>query len=142
MSEPAVARTDEPSVVDLLDVDREYRDRASRNELKKIAPKRLNPRADAWLPILHARRGKWHFTVLYSNTVRAHELDKVKDWVVIYFHAGQGREIQRTVVTETRGVLTGERVVRGRERECVPYYARATCRTTDTGSARCSQKFS
>lgn len=42
MSEPAIARTDEPSVVDLLDVDRVYRDRASRNELKKIAPKRLN----------------------------------------------------------------------------------------------------
>ena len=93
--------------------------------MKRIAPKRLNPMKEAWLPILHARRGKWHYTVLFSNTARAHELDKVKDWVVIYFHADQGREAQRTVVTETHGVLTGQRVVRGRERECIPFYERA-----------------
>ena len=37
------------------------------------------PMGEAWLPILHADRGKWHFTALFSNTARAHELDKVRD---------------------------------------------------------------
>jgi DNA polymerase (family 10) len=120
------APADEPSVEILLDVDREYRDRAAANELTMIAPKRFNPKGEAWLPILHTRRGKWHFTALYSNTARAHELRKVKDWVVLYFHSDSGREAQRTVVTETRGPLAGQRVVRGRERECLAIYERAS----------------
>jgi hypothetical protein len=28
----------------------------------------------AWLPVLHSVRGTWHFTALYSNTARAHQL--------------------------------------------------------------------
>lgn len=119
------APADEPSVDTLLDVDREYREKAAANELTMIAPKRFNPKGEAWLPILHTRRGKWHFTALYSNTARAHELGKVKDWVVLYFHSDGGGEAQRTVVTETRGALAGQRVVRGRERECLAIYERA-----------------
>jgi hypothetical protein len=42
--------------------------------LRKIVPKRFNPRGEAWLPVLHTRRGDWHFTFLFSNTQRAHEL--------------------------------------------------------------------
>jgi putative hydrolase len=61
---------------------------------------------------------------LFSNTARAHELDKVRSWVVLYFHSDSGGEAQRTIVTETRGVLAGQRVVRGRERECLPVYER------------------
>jgi len=34
-------------------------------------------------------------------------------------------EAQRTIVAETRGVLAGQRVVRGRERECLSVYERA-----------------
>lgn len=117
---------EEPSVEDLLDVDRLYRSGAEANALKKIAPRRFNPKGEAWLPILHARRGKWHYTALYSNTARAHELDKVKDWVVIYFHSDGGGEAQRTVVTETHGALSGRRVVRGRERECLDISAAQT----------------
>ncbi|MCK6449494.1 MAG: helix-hairpin-helix domain-containing protein [Alphaproteobacteria bacterium] len=120
-----IAPAAEPPVAMLLDVDREYRARAQAGELRKIAPKRLNPAGEAWLPILHTRRGAWEFTALYSNTVRAHELGKVEDWVVLYFHADSGGEAQRTVVTETRGPLAGRRVVRGRERECFGVYERA-----------------
>lgn len=113
---------DEPSVGILLDIDREYRAKAQADQLKKIAPKRFNPKGEAWLPILHTRRGPWHFTVLFSNTARAHELDRVHDWVVIYFHADSGGEAQRTVITARRGPLAGQRIVRGRERECLSVY--------------------
>jgi hypothetical protein len=44
--------------------------------------------------------------------------------VVIYLDDG-GSERQATVVTETRGLLAGRRVVRGRERECAAHYAAA-----------------
>jgi putative hydrolase len=116
---------DEPPVAVLLDVDREYRSKARAGELRTIAPKRFNPKGEAWLPILHARPGKWHFTALFSNTARAHELGKVEDWIVLYFQSDGGGEAQRTVVTETRGALTGQRVVRGREPECFAFYEQA-----------------
>ena len=108
---------EEPGVDVLLDVDREYREKAGRGELRKIAPRRFNPSREAWLPILHTQRGDWHLTALFSNTARAHELEKTDDWVVLYFHTDHGPEAQRTVVTETSGPLAGRRVVRGREAE-------------------------
>ena len=113
------APIEEPAVGVLLDVDREYRAKAESGALKKIAPKRFNPRGEAWLPVLHTERGPWRFTALFSNTARAHELDKLRDWVVIYFHSEGGGEAQRTVVTATRGPLAGQRIVRGREEECL-----------------------
>lgn len=114
---------EEPSVALLLDADREYRARAGRDELPRIAPRRYNPRREAWLPIGHLTREPWHVTALYSNTAVAHELGRTKDWVVLYFHRDDDhREGQRTVVTETRGELEGRRVVRGRERECLAHY--------------------
>jgi len=119
-----IGPSEEPSVDVLLDVDREYRTKAKADQLRKIAPKRFNPKGEAWLPILHTQRDRWHFTALFSNTARAHELDKVHDWVVIYFQSDGGGEAQRTVVTATRGPLAGERIVRGREGECVAVYER------------------
>lgn len=113
-----------PSVDLLLNIDREYRDKAKAGELKLIAPKRFNPNGKAWLPILHAERGTWHFTVLFSNTARAHELAKTDDWVVIFYSADHLHEDQCTVVTETSGSLKGRRVVRGREAECAEYWER------------------
>ncbi len=121
---PVPPDTTPPYVEVLLDVDREYRERAAAGELRLIAPKRFNPSGEAWLPILHARRGDWSFTALFSNTRKAHDLDRVRDWVVLYFHGDHDREDQCTVVTEHRGPLTGRRVVRGRERECEAYYDR------------------
>jgi len=108
-------------VGELLDIDREYRHKAEHDELRRIAPRRFNPDHEAWLPILHTERGGRHYTALYSNTARAHDLDKTDDWVVIYLENDEAA--QWTVVTETSGPLEGRRVVRGRERESRQYYA-------------------
>lgn len=113
---------DAPSVADLINVDDEYRYRASRGDLPTIAPRRFNASGEAWLPVMESRRGPWRFTALFSNSPRAHELHKTADWVVLYFAGPDGRERQCTVVTETRGDLRGRRVVRGRERECADLY--------------------
>ena len=112
----------EPPVAVLLAIDQEYREKAAADVLPKIAPKRFNPGGEAWLPILHTTRGEWHFTVLFSNTARAHELGKTREWVVIYFYDADHVEKQRTVVSEARGALAGKRVVRGREDECRGHY--------------------
>lgn len=114
----------EPPADVLLAVDREYRDAARAGKLARVAPHRFNPRAEAWLPIMHVHRGAWHFTALFSNTARAHELGRTRDWVVIYFYDKDHDEGQCTVVTETHGVLEGLRVVRGREAECRQHYRR------------------
>jgi len=111
-----------PGVALLLDVDHEYRKKAAAGSLRTIAPRRFNPRGEAWLPVLHAEHGGWHFTALFSNTARAHELGRTRDWVVIYYHEGEHVEAQCTVVSETRGALAGKRVVRGREEECRAHY--------------------
>jgi putative hydrolase len=111
-----------PGVGLLLDVDAEYLRRASGGTLSLITPKRFNPDGSLRLPILHTTRGMWHFTALFSNTARAHELGRTQDWVVIYFYDGDHREGQQTVVTETRGSLLGRRVVRGLEAECREHY--------------------
>ena len=112
---PATAEA-KPEVGLLLEIDRDYREKAEASELPRIAPQRNNPDGAAWLPILHRYEAGWHFTALYSNTDRAHELGRVRDWVVIYFER-DGHEGQCTIVTEYRGPLTGKRVVRGREEE-------------------------
>ena len=113
-----------PGVDQLLALDRHYRARARAGTLPKIAPKRFNPEGKFWLPVMHSDRKPWHFTALFSNTARAHQLKRTHDWVVIYFDDGGEHEGQHTVVTETRGPLRGKRVVRGREAECRRYYER------------------
>lgn len=116
-----------PGVEELLSVDEEYRQKALAGELRKIAPKRFNPAEKAWLPVLHTHRGPRRYTALFSNTALAHQLDRTRDWVVL-FHALPGQEEQRvTVVTETHGPLRGRRVVRGREKECADYYEAEGC---------------
>lgn len=114
--------TDGPDVSLLLEVDRLYLEQAFSGELPKIAPKRFNPEGEAWLPILHTYKAGWHFTAMFSNTARAHELNKTHDWVVIYFYDDHQQEGQHTLVTETHGLLQGRRVVRGRESECQRHY--------------------
>jgi hypothetical protein len=119
---PAPGPRPRPDAAALLAVDAEYRARAERGELRRIAPRRFNPKQEAWLPILHAEQQGWQLTALFSNTPRAHELGKTHDWVVIFYER-DGDEGQCTVVTETRGPLEGRRVVRGREPECEKHYA-------------------
>ena len=120
---PRMPGSDGPDVKTLLEVDREYRLGAEQGRLPLIAPKRFNPEGRAWLPVLHTDRDGWHFTVLYSNTARAHELKRTHDWVVVYFYDDHHQEGQCTLVTESRGPLTSQRVVRGRELECREYYS-------------------
>jgi hypothetical protein len=117
--------TEEPSIAALLAVDREYRERAAARSLPTIAPKRFNPTGEAWLPVLHTAGEGWHFTALFSNTAQAHRLGRTRDWVVVYFYDKDHIEGQHTIVTESRGALSGRRVVRGREDECRAYYASA-----------------
>jgi DNA polymerase (family 10) len=112
---------DEPDASLILEVDKEYRQKTETGQLRTIAPRRFNPDGEAWLPILHAENGGWSFTALFSNTARAHELGKTRDWVVVYYEK-DGHENQHTVVTENHGPLKGKRVVRGKERECGEYY--------------------
>jgi hypothetical protein len=115
---PPDIRNGMPSVGQILDVDREYRDKAAAGTITKIAPRRFNPSGVAWLPILHTTRGRRHYTALFSNTALAHQLGRTNDWVVIYWEDGRG-ERQCTVVTARRGLLRGQRIVRGRETECL-----------------------
>jgi predicted flap endonuclease-1-like 5' DNA nuclease len=115
--------TQTPSVEALLSVDEEYRRRVSVGDLHRIAPRRFNPRHEAWLPILHTEREGWSMTALFSNTARAHELGRTHDWVVVYADGDRGSEQRFTVVTEYQGNLAGRRVVRGRELECRRHYA-------------------
>lgn len=118
---PAHEEGEEPSVAELLDVDREYRAASEAGILHLIAPRRFNPAKKAWLPVLHTQRAGRHYTALFSNTARAHQQGRTRDWVVLYFDGGDG-ERQHTVVTESTGPLAGRRVVRGRERECAEHY--------------------
>ena len=121
LSRPRVAPHDghdgSPDVDLLLQIDREYREKAGKGALPTIAPRRFNPEKEAWLPVLHTVIDGWHFTALFSNTARAHQLGRTRDWVVIYYYDEDHEEGQHTVVTETHGPLKGRRVVRGREQE-------------------------
>lgn len=111
----------EVPVATILEIDEEYRAKSEAGKLKKIAPRLLNPEKEAWLPILVKEYKGYKFTVMFSNTAAAHKLGKTGDWVVVYVEKGK-RENQCTVVTESRGVLRGKRVIRGKERESGEYY--------------------
>lgn len=114
----------QPSIETILGVDSEYREKADAGSLRTIAPRRFNSEGESWLPVLHTERGRWVFTALFSNTARAHELGRTRDWVVIYHYDDDHIEGQHTVVTERHGPLVSRRMVRGREAECRNYYAR------------------
>jgi DNA polymerase (family X) len=110
-----------PMVATLLEVDTEYREKATLGSLRRIAPRRFNPSGEAWLPVLHTRQGDVDYTAMYSTTAHAHAQGATRDWVVIIHDAGHG-ERASTVLTATRGSLKGQRIVAGRERECEQHY--------------------
>jgi ribosomal protein S13 len=122
-SEQEQKASSRPEVSLLLEIDREYREKSEAGQLRLIAPKRFNPENKAWLPVMNIDKEGWSFSVLYSNTKRAHDLDKTHDWVVIYYKR-DGEEKQVTIVTETSGKLKDKRVVRGREAESWEFYNR------------------
>ncbi|MHB0950007.1 MAG: helix-hairpin-helix domain-containing protein, partial [Gemmatimonadaceae bacterium] len=111
----------QPTVAELLDVDREFRERTAAGTLPRIAPRRYNPANEPWLPILHTERGARFFTALYSNSPRAHQMRKVWDWVTLYWGGDDG-ERRATIITARVGPLHDRRVIRGREKECEQYY--------------------
>jgi putative hydrolase len=111
----------DPSVSELLDIDREYRVLAEKGRLPLAAPKRFNPTGAAWLPILHTERGSRRYMVLYSNSAQAHEIGTVYNWVVILREDEEGSG-QWTVITSRYGRTKGLRIVRGREAECRDCY--------------------
>ena len=123
-----------PTVDELLDVDREYRERAEHDDLPKIAPRRFNPGGDRWLPVMHTTRGTRHYTALFSNTAMAHRVRRTHDWVVLYYDGVDG-EHQCTIVTGHHGPLVGRRIIRGRESECIGYYHLNAPRRTATRRA-------
>jgi DNA polymerase (family 10) len=120
---PGAGQGPQPSTRLLLAIDRTYREQAAADTLPKIAPIRFNPTQEAWLPVLHCERDGWQFTAMFSNTAQAHQLNRTRDWVRIFFYDSENSEGQATVVTETHGPLAGRRVVRGREAECRAIYA-------------------
>lgn len=109
------------SVTEILSIDEEYRRLAKANRLPLVAPQRFNPTGAAWLPILHTHRENRHYSALFSNTARAHELGTTHDWVVIY-RDDQESQGRWTVITAQFGSLRGKRIVRGRESECAMHY--------------------
>jgi len=113
----------EPAVAELLAIDAEYRRQASAGALATVTPRRFNPDNEPVLPVLDAARAGWRFLAAYSNTPLANRLGRTRDWVVVRFDDGAANG-QRTVATETRGDLTGLRVVRGRESECRTHHQR------------------
>lgn len=113
------------SVAELLDIDDQYRHLAKLNKLPRIAPIRFNPTGEKWLPILHTQRGDRQYTALFSNTVRAHEMGTIHDWVVIYRDDSNDHG-RWTVITAHYGPLRGRRIIRGREDECKAHYEQAT----------------
>ncbi len=111
----------QPSIGQLLSIDAEYREKASNDELVRIAPRQFNPTGAEWLPILHTRRNEWHYTAAFSNTAHAHEAGMTHDWVIIHRDAA-GQSGHWTVITSQFGKLKNRRFVRGREDECVAFY--------------------
>ena len=117
----ADAAAQAPPVEFILELDVDYRHLAEHGRLQRVAPRRFNPEHRAWLPVWHAMRAGWLFTVMYSNSARAHDLGKLRDWVVVLYKSDDG-EGEATVVTEYHDVMQGRRVVRGRERECQAHH--------------------
>lgn len=121
---PLYPKTDRSiPIEEILDIDAEYRQKAEADALPKVAPLKFNPGNVAWLPILHTQRDHRHYTALYSNSARAHELNTTKDWVVVYRDDDQ-QHGRWTVITSQFGKLRGCRIIRGREDECETLYTR------------------
>ena len=104
----------------MLDVDRQYRAEAAAGALKKIARRRFESSGEAWLPVFHTARGPRQYTALFSNTVRAHELNKTQDWVVLYYDGASGE--RRAPSSPPNSARSRGNALPGREKECREHY--------------------
>ena len=95
-----------------------------------VAADRADHTRGAWLPTWQVAESGWTFTVRFSATRAAQRMGRTHDWVVVEWERGKERD-QATLVTEYRGPLSGRRVVRGRERECLRWWADETRRRAD-----------
>ena len=109
-----------PPISDILAIDAIYRRDAA--SLPSIKPRRFNETGARRIPILHAERGEWQFTALYSNSATAHKFGRTHDWVVIYFDHHDHPDGQCTVITKHGGLFDGRRIVRGHEIACAQFY--------------------
>ncbi|HTM54358.1 MAG TPA: helix-hairpin-helix domain-containing protein [Pirellulales bacterium] len=125
---PSLSRVDrvEPptgvSVSELLAIDQEYRGKAERDRLPRVAPHRFNPTGAAWLPILQTERRGRRFRAHFTNTARCHALGGLYDWVTIVCES-KPQYGEWTIATARSGPLSGKRIVKGRELECVDSYS-------------------
>jgi len=102
----ASRRDEEPSVAELLRLDANYRHQTQQQQLPRT-----------W----QGEQGNYRYHIDFCRRPLAQRLGRTRDWVIIRFGDGE-RDRERLVVTETRGDLAGQRVVRGREQECRQYY--------------------
>jgi DNA polymerase (family 10) len=109
-----------PPVALLLAVDETYRRLAADDRLPCIPP-RIDRESQALLPVWSTERDGWSFAVRRPRSARPGAPDRGHDWLVIHYRKDD-REGQCTVVTEQQGELIGQRVIRGRERECASHY--------------------
>lgn len=116
-------------------LDEEYREQAAAGVLPTVALPRDDPDREAWVPLWRVDADDFHFTVRFSTTRLAHDLDEMRDWVVVSWDR-DGKAGHATVVTEYRGPLRGRRVVRGREHECLALRARAADEAVHRGRLR------
>jgi hypothetical protein len=116
----APSAAEEPPVGILLDIDREYREKAAASMLPRVPAGEGKRADDGVVPVLHARRDPWYFTAMYANGARTHS--RGDDAVLVYFHSERNPETQRTVAGERRGPFAGRRIVRGREAECIELF--------------------
>lgn len=104
--------TARPRVVDSLETKPGSDWRDVDDCIKVEVERAMWPDNEAWLPVMETEREKWDFTLLYSNTKRAHDLDKTHDWVVI-----------TTRVTARKTSARSSRRLRARWKESASYGA-------------------
>lgn len=118
----AATSDDTPSVEELLELDRQYRDLAADGKLPRLVLDADSDGLTEWAPVWHTVRDDRNYTILFSTSFRARERDATHDWVVIYLDE-QDHRGQWTVITARYGAIAGRRIVRGREDECLKLWA-------------------
>ncbi|MEP2076607.1 MAG: helix-hairpin-helix domain-containing protein, partial [Rhodopirellula bahusiensis] len=109
------------SVAEILEIDRDYRKRVEDGTLPRIRLRDHGTSKAAWVPVLHTEKEGRHYTAMYSHTDRAQQQGATHDWVIL-FRDDADSHGRWTVITAMYGELKGFRIVRGREKECLPYY--------------------
>lgn len=112
--EPPATFDNEPTVDELLAADQQFRTKIAKK------PHQVDDKTQDFVrrfQTLHCQFGDWTFRIQHSFSPLAQRLGRSQDWVVIQFQKGE-LSGERTIVTESREFLCGQRVVRGREYEC------------------------